>query len=102
MDKLKSRKLWVTVLATAMVTIAEAVGIDLSQDSLIALATIVIAYVAGQAVVDRGKVNAEVQAHIPAMIDTLTNMLASVEAGKLNVTEEDRKAAEDIVAGGYA
>lgn len=49
-DKLKSRKLWATVLGAALVTFGSAIGIPDSVSAKII--PLVIAYVGGQSVVD--------------------------------------------------
>ena len=103
MDKLKSRKLWVTILATALVSLAEAIGIELEQESIVAIAGMVIAYVTGQAIVDRGKVVAEIQARIPGLVGNLNNLLEDVRKDELSVLPEDpREVAQKIIDGGYA
>ncbi len=55
MDKLKSRKLWVSVIAAALVVISETLDLPIEEESLLAFAAIVVAYVTGQAVIDRQK-----------------------------------------------
>lgn len=54
-DRLKSRKLWVTILALALVTIGGAVGVDLDAEQLDAVIWIVAAYLGGQGITDAGK-----------------------------------------------
>jgi uncharacterized membrane protein len=52
MDKLKSRKFWLTV-ATAILTIAnEGLGWNLPTDAIMQVVAVVIAYVLGQGAVD--------------------------------------------------
>ena len=103
MDKLKSRKLWITILATALMVLAKKAGIDLEQEMLLAIAGMVIAYVTGQAIVDRGKVVAEIQARIPAMTGAFEKLLTAIEADEESkVSQEDRQAVEKIVTGGYS
>ncbi len=82
MERLKSRKLWVTIIAAALVTLGDQFGIVLETESLIAVATMVIAYITGQAVVDKNKVAAEVQSQIPAMMSSLETALAAVAASE--------------------
>ena len=55
MDKLKSRKFWVAVIAGAIVVGANELGFDLEQESVIAFTAIVIAYLTGQSFIDRQK-----------------------------------------------
>ena len=102
MKRLASRKLWVTILATVLVSLAEAIGIELEQESIIAIAGMVIAYVTGQAIVDRGKVVAEIQARIPGLIGNLTNLLEEVKKDELTILSEPQETAQKIVDGGYA
>ncbi len=80
MERLKSRKLWVTIGAGAVVVLAKQYGIELDEGSLIAIATMVIGYVTGQAIVDRGKVVAEVQGKVPALVSALQDALETIEA----------------------
>ncbi len=55
MDKLKSRKFWVAIIAGAIVVGAGELGFDLEQESVVAFTAIVIAYLTGQSFVDRQK-----------------------------------------------
>ncbi len=55
MDKLKSRKFWVAIIAGAIVVGAAEFGFDLEQESVVAFTAIVIAYLTGQSIVDRQK-----------------------------------------------
>ncbi len=55
MDKLKSRKLWVSVVAAILVVIGDELGLPIEEETLVAFAAIVVAYVTGQAIVDRQK-----------------------------------------------
>ncbi len=55
MDKLKSRKFWVAIIAGAIVVGASELGFDLEQESVVAFTAIVIAYLTGQSIVDRQK-----------------------------------------------
>lgn len=61
-DQLKSRKLWITIIAGAAVTFAQKFGIELDTDQLISLGLMVAAYVGGQSVVDKQKVKSEIEA----------------------------------------
>ena len=79
MERLKSRKLWVTIVAGALVTIGDEFGIELDTASLISLGLMVVAYVGGQSIVDRGKVVAEVQGKLPQMIAALNTLAKVVE-----------------------
>ena len=55
MDKLKSRKLWVSIIAAILVVVGDEFGLPIEEEALIAFAAIVVAYVTGQAVIDRQK-----------------------------------------------
>ena len=50
--KLKSRKLWITALVPILGLIAKAIGVELSDAAITAVAGIVIAYLVGQSYVD--------------------------------------------------
>ena len=52
MDKLKSRKLWMAVAGALLVIANEGLGLGLPEDSILALAGILVAYILGQGVVD--------------------------------------------------
>ena len=80
MDRLKSRKLWVTVAAGALVAFGEQFGVDLDSEQLIAIGSMVLAYIGSQAVVDRGKVVAEVKASVPELMATLETALKQLNA----------------------
>ena len=51
-DKLKSRKLIVTVLAVALVAASDLLGLNLTDESLGAIVSMVLGLVGGQALVD--------------------------------------------------
>ncbi|MGA0207490.1 MAG: outer membrane beta-barrel protein [Ilumatobacteraceae bacterium] len=53
LDKLKSRKLWATVLGSALVTIGTEMGFP--QDTVTGLVAILVAYLLGQGIADHGK-----------------------------------------------
>jgi uncharacterized membrane protein len=59
MDKLKSRKLWVSVVAAVLVVIGDELGLPIEEETLIAFAAIVVTYVTGQAIVDKQKASRE-------------------------------------------
>ena len=52
MYKLKSRKFWMAVVAALLVVANEGLGLGLPEDSIMAVAGVVIAYVLGEAYVD--------------------------------------------------
>ena len=52
LDKLKSRKLWISVLGTAFIALAKGLSIEISDEQIMSIAGIVMAYVAGQGYVD--------------------------------------------------
>lgn len=52
MNKLKSRKLWMAVAGAVLVIANEGLGLNLPEDSILALAGILIAYILGQGLVD--------------------------------------------------
>jgi len=79
MERLKSRKLWITVLAGAVVAFADQFGVELDPEQIISLGVIAAAYIGGQAVVDRGKVVAEVQGKIPQLVASLNQIAKSLE-----------------------
>lgn len=53
LDKLKSRKLWVAVLGSALVTLGTQLG--LPEDTVNSLVAILVAYLLGQGIADHGK-----------------------------------------------
>jgi len=60
MERLKSRKLWVTVGTIVSVIAAEGFGVNIDPQAIVGLAGIVIAYVAGQSWVDKNATTAAV------------------------------------------
>ena len=58
LDKLKSRKLWVTLLAIALNALNRKLGLDLTENEIMSLSGVAGLYVAGQGWVD-GKMNGE-------------------------------------------
>ncbi len=82
MEKLKSRKFWITIVAAAMVAFADQFGIALDQETLIGFGSIVASYLIGQSVVDKQKVQAEVAgqvANLNQYIQNLHALLASIQ-----------------------
>lgn len=51
-EKLKSRKLWATVIGAAVVTLGQQLG--LSEDFITSVVTLISAYVVGQGIADAG------------------------------------------------
>ncbi len=79
MERLRSRKLWIAVLAGGLVAFAEQFGIDLDMEQIISIGAIAAAYIGGQAVVDRGKVVAEVQEKVPQLVAALNEIAKTLE-----------------------
>jgi len=79
MERLKSRKLWITVLAGAVVAFADQFGVNLDPEQVISIGVIAAAYIGGQSVVDRGRVVAEVQGKIPQLVASLNEIARSLE-----------------------
>ena len=52
MERLKSRKLWITVIVSAIIAFGEEFGLDLDREELIALGGIVLAYLGVQGTAD--------------------------------------------------
>lgn len=55
LDKLKSRKLWIVVLAATLVSLGSQLGFDLNPEEMQNLVYLVCSYVLGQAWVDGKK-----------------------------------------------
>ena len=55
MNKLKSRKLWVSVIAAVLVAVGDELGLPIEEETLLAFAAIIVAYVTGQSIVDGQK-----------------------------------------------
>lgn len=64
-----------TIVAGVLVTLGSKFGIELDPEQLISLGAMVVAYVTGQAVVDKNKIAAEVQERVPSMITALNEAL---------------------------
>ena len=80
MEKLASRKLWITIVAGLIVTIGQQFGIELDPASLIALGGTVMAYVFGQAQIDKQKVITEIDAGVAALAANANAIIASLNA----------------------
>ncbi|MCS1351137.1 hypothetical protein [Mechercharimyces sp. CAU 1602] len=52
MDKLKSRKLWMAILAALYPIVSEVVGIQLDEETYLGFTGAVVAYILGQSFVD--------------------------------------------------
>ena len=52
MEKLKSRKFWMAVIAAALIVANEGLGLDIPTDTVMAFAAVVIGYIFGEAYVD--------------------------------------------------
>ncbi len=89
MEKLKSRKLWITVLAGALVAFAGQFGVELDPEQIISIGVIAASYIGGQAVVDRGKIVAEVQAGVPKLMAAINEIALQLESSaELHQTDE--------------
>ena len=53
-ERLRSRKLWVTIVTGLIMLVNDAIGLDLDEQTITSLAIAVSAYVLGQAAVDVG------------------------------------------------
>lgn len=53
MDKLKSRKFWVTLATLVVIVFSQQLGLDLSPEQIISGAGVVSSYLFGQSYVDR-------------------------------------------------
>ncbi len=52
MERLKSRKLWITVLTAALIAFGEEIGLDLSERDMMYLVGVVLGYLGVQGVAD--------------------------------------------------
>lgn len=80
MQRLASRKLWISLIAGALVTFGAEFGVDLDPENLITLGTIVAAYVFGEAAVDRARINAEVAAGTELIKQNANAIIANLGA----------------------
>jgi uncharacterized membrane protein (DUF441 family) len=67
MERLSSRKLWIAVGGAAIVALAEQFGVELDPEQVITFGSIIVAYITGQAIVDKNKVQAEVDASVAGL-----------------------------------
>ncbi|MFZ5641914.1 MAG: hypothetical protein ACOY4Q_14660 [Bacillota bacterium] len=56
MEKLKSRKFWMAIVAALLVIFNQGLGFNLPEESIMAVAGIVISYIFGQSYVDAKRV----------------------------------------------
>jgi uncharacterized membrane protein len=56
-SKLKSRKFWMGVISAVLVLMNEALGWDIPAETVMSFASIVIAFILGEAYVDGKRVN---------------------------------------------
>jgi len=87
MSKLASRKLFVTIITGVLVIFGEKFGVELDPIELAALAGTVVAYITGQAVVDKNEAKAKVDAGVATVVANANAIIAS-----LNAELEDLKA----------
>lgn len=91
MEAFLSRKFLVSVVGFAVLALNEKFGLSLDPEAVFALGSIIVAYVTGQAVVDKNKVNAEakavaeagmveLKAQANAIISALTAKLEAIQA----------------------
>ena len=52
LEKFKSRKFWMAVIAAALIVANEGLGLDIPADTVLAFAAVVIGYIFGEAYVD--------------------------------------------------
>jgi flagellar motor component MotA len=80
MYRLQSRKLWLTIIGGAIVTLGQEFGVDLDPEQIITLGGIVAAYVTGQAIVDKQKVQAEVEAQVERLKSEANSIISALVA----------------------
>jgi hypothetical protein len=78
MYRLASRKLWLTIIGGAIVTLGQEFGIDLDVEQIIALGGIIAAYVTGEAMVDKQRVQAEVAAGVEKLKSEATSIISAL------------------------
>jgi hypothetical protein len=88
MDAFLSRKFIVSVVGAAVIALNEKLGLSLDPEVVIAFGSIIIAYVTGQAVVDKNKVQAEVAASV-SQLKTEANAIISALTAKLESLQGD-------------
>jgi hypothetical protein len=82
MEVLKSRKLWVAIASFITIALNSEFGLNLDPEAIVSLAIVASAYIGGQAVVDRSKVAAELDAQklqLNAYIIQLTEALQRLQ-----------------------
>ena len=80
MYRLRSRKLWLTVIAGAIVTIGESFGIALEAEQIITLGGLIAAYVTGEAMVDKQRVQSEVAAGVTQLKLEANTIISALNA----------------------
>jgi len=58
MTPIKSRKFWITLVSVVLVLFAQAFGLDVTEDQIAGMVTIVAGYLVGQGIADHGKAKA--------------------------------------------
>jgi hypothetical protein len=77
MNRLKSRKLWVTVAAAAVAAFAGEFGVDLDPGALVAIGLAIASYNVGQGMVDKAAAGGETQRQLDQL-----NLVVSAMARK--------------------
>jgi hypothetical protein len=88
MDAFLSRKFLVSVAGFAIVALNEKFGLSLDPEAVIGLVSIVVAYVTGQAVVDKNKVKAEAEAGL-VELKLQANQIITALTAKLEAVQGD-------------
>lgn len=55
MDKLRSRKFWLAVVAALIAVANDGLGLNLPREAIMTVATVVIAYILGEGAVDAAR-----------------------------------------------
>jgi hypothetical protein len=95
MEAFISRKFLVSVIGAAVIALNEKFGLSLDPEAVFTLGSIIVAYVTGQAVVDKNKLNAEAKAMADAgmvQLKTEANAIISALTAKLEAIQGQSEA----------
>jgi len=84
MDKLKSRKLWVTVMGSALITLGRELGMN--EETVQSLVAILAAYLVGQGIADHGKTVIIIAAGLLAISPVANAGTALTDPAPVNLT----------------
>jgi uncharacterized membrane protein len=94
MDKLKSRKLWVTIVSAVLMVTNQGIGLKLPEDTILSFAGVVMSYIFCQSIVDAKQQSVLPISHALIQPESDESAASQVIQDNTNKKEEEPKQAQ--------